>query len=179
MIPCADYAPTAAELSAVNDTLAGVYRPQYVVTISREPPARAWDEIQPYVARHWAEVAPASQADIPVLPDYSAYAQFDEAGQVRCVTARVDGRLVGYLVALVMEHPHHPGSIQADVMAVYVEPHERGRAGALLLRQTDDMLRHEGVEVIRHRVKQTRDWSPVLLRMGYEAEEITYSRRLR
>lgn len=137
-----------------------------------------WSELHPLIKDHWAEVAPCHSLDIPVCPNRGHYTALAEAGLLQVYTARIDGRLVGYLAVIVCEHQNHK-SLQADVCAVYVSREARGKAGAKFLRHVDAVLAHDGVEVVRHRVKGGRDWSPLLERMGYIPEEVTWSRRLR
>jgi hypothetical protein len=149
------------------------------VRLAQEWLSEAWAEVEPMAKAHWSEVAPASQADIQVALDRESYDRLEQQGLLRFFTVRAHGVLLGYLLAVVMEHTNHVQSLQADVTAVYVIPSERGRSGYQLIKYADEQLRAEGVQVVRHRVKVDHDWSPLLTRLGYAPEEVTWSRRLR
>lgn len=133
-------------------------------------------ELTPLLERHWREIA--HYLDIPLAVDAAVYHAADAAGALRIVTVREDGALIGYAAYFVRPHAHYATSVQAVQDVVYVDPRHRGGLGARLLRAADDVLRAEGVQVVHQHVKLAHNWGALLERMGYEAVETIYSKRL-
>ena len=63
------------------------------------------DEIKPLLEGHYQEIA-NNRDVIKLNPDYEIYKRFCELGQIRIVTARADGELVGYCIVVVRPHLH-------------------------------------------------------------------------
>lgn len=143
----------------------------------------AWEDVQPEIAElcklHWEEIA--LDKDIPLAPDWDAYARLDDAGMLRPYVARNEGgELVGYSVFFVSPAMHYRHSLQANQDVVFLHPdYRRGRLGMSLLTLAEDSLRAEGVQVIHHHVKQAHPaLGRVLERMGYGVADIIYKKRL-
>jgi GNAT superfamily N-acetyltransferase len=112
-------------------------------------------------------------------PDRQAYAEFEAAGQLRCYTARAEGKLVGYVVFFVREHMHYRGSRQAMQDVLVLHPGYRsGTTAAMLLRTAETHLRGEGVQVVYHHAKRSTQDADLLGRLGYELVEGIYAKRL-
>lgn len=138
-----------------------------------------WDEVSPLLAKHWHEVA--HWKDVPLKPDREAYQRITDAGQLRVFTARVDGRLVGYLAIIIVGSLHYSVRMaQQDVL--FVDPSSRGtRIGVELIRYAHDALRADGVALLLQHVKARADLNvgPMLVRLlGYELVDEIYGIRL-
>lgn len=133
-------------------------------------------EMVPLLHAHWREIAHYS--DIPLAPDFDAYRAMVASGALRVFTARDALGLVGYAVWIVRNAPHYAGSRQAVQDILFLEPAARGLNGIRFLRWCDQALAAEGVQVAHHHVKMAHNWGPILERMGYEAVDVIYSRRL-
>jgi hypothetical protein len=139
------------------------------------------DETLPLVRAHWREVA--HYADIPLDPDASAYHHAEFRGFLRVYTARKvgplgDHRLVGYAAYFVRPSIHYASSVQASQDVIYVSPECRGSTGARLIQFADEQLAGEGVQAVYHHVKVAHNWGRLLERMGYEAVDVIYAKRL-
>lgn len=97
---------------------------------------------------------------------------------LRVFTMRVDGKLVGYCVFLVVPHSYYPSTIWAKQECLYVHPKHRGRRAAKFLIWCDEKLRKDGVDVVYRGVNVKNDYSAILERMGYESIERCYMRKL-
>lgn len=177
------------------------------MTFAREPfTAQLLGEMLPLLEKHWAEVA--HYPDIPLEVDASAYHAAESNGMLRIYTvrdgeahhcARCDrpevcdviragtgpcgensGQrpLVGYAAYFVRANPHYRSSVQASQDVIYVSPAARGSTGARLIRFADEQLASEGVQAVYHHVKTAHNWGRLLERMGYEAVDVIYAKRL-
>jgi GNAT superfamily N-acetyltransferase len=149
------------------------------VTFQRERAHDLWAEIEPLLEAHYREIA--TFQDIPLAPDKGRYNGAEDAGTLRCFTARLDGKLIGYAVFFVSWHAHYATSKQAlqDVVFVSAE-HRRGRLGLELLRYAENALADECVDVAHHHVKVKHPALGRLLEhMGYEVTEHVYTKRLK
>lgn len=149
------------------------------VTFAREDVSADFlTEALPLLTEHWREIA--AYSDIPLSVDEVAYLAAQEAGAVRLFTVR-EGLLLGYACFFVRPHIHYASSApQAVQDVVYLHPSLRGnRVGADFLGYCDEQLCAEGVQVVHHHVKLAHpQLGNALERMGYQAVETVYSRRL-
>ncbi len=154
------------------------------VTFGRERVQDLWDEVQPLLLAHWREIA--QHQDIPLDPDRDLYAKMEDLGCLRCFVAReIDadnkpGRIIGYSAFVVRPALHYRGSIQAQQDVVFLLPdYRRSRIGVQLIAFADEQLRLEGVQVVHQHQKNAHPaLGAVLSRMGYEAVETIWSKRL-
>lgn len=146
------------------------------VVFAREPMSSVWEEMQPLLVAHAAEIAHFK--DIPLAPDEHIYRVAEHTGRLRAFTARLDGALVGYAVFFVGKSLHYSGSTQAQQDVIFIDKAHRG-FGARFIAWCDEYLEAEGVEVVLHHLKAAHDWSAVLRRQGYELVDYIYAKRLR
>lgn len=149
-----------------------------MITYQREAARALWPEIRPLLARHWEEIA--SFDDIPLDPDEERYNLMDEAGLMRCFTARADGVLIGYGVFVVGSNMHYRSSKLAVQDVLFVLPeYRRSRAGLGLIRFTGKQLREEGVlGVYQHEKTSHPQLGAILSRLGYSVVENIWVKRL-
>lgn len=134
-------------------------------------------ELMPLLVLHWAEIA--HWKDIPLEPDWEAYYAVLASGALRAFTFRETGLLKGYGVFVVKESIHYRSSKQASQDIIWVAPEYRKQMlGARFIQWCDEQLALEGVEVVHHHVKLAHDFGKTLERLGYEAVETIYSKRL-
>ena len=144
--------------------------------IAQELASEVWDEIMPLLKNHWQEIA--HYKDIPLDPDYSVYKQMEDMGALRVYTVRKEGKLIGYSAFFIRQHPHYKSSKQAVQDIIYVDPAHRGGVGRRLIKECDELLKAEGVQVVYQHVKAAHNFGPLLERMGYQMQDIIYSKRL-
>ncbi len=106
-------------------------------------------------ALHWEEVE-IEHERVPLAPNWKAYRDLERQGVLRSALLRRDGALVGYAAWFVQPPLHHSLTLWAVSDLFYVDPAERGRAGAFLLRRSEQMLRDLGVRVIYYGVKPVK-----------------------
>lgn len=153
--------------------------PMRTLSFDREPlTASFFDESMRLLLDHWREIA--HYQDIILHPDVAAYLSAEAAGTIRLFTARTDDRqLVGYACFFVRRNLHYMDSVQAVSDVIFLDRTVRGMDGWRFLKYVDAQLCREDIEVVYHHVKLAHNFGPILERMGYEAVETIYSRRVR
>lgn len=148
------------------------------ITMQRELLSeRLWDEAMPLLVQHWKEIA--HYPDIPLDPDRDQYLVLEEAGMIRCFTARdAERRLVGYAVFFVRPALHYASSVQAYQDVLYLDPAARGGTGIRFVRWCDEQLAKSAIQVVYHHVKAAHNFAPLLERLGYELVDLIFARRL-
>lgn len=136
-------------------------------------------EVGPLLTAHWHEVA--HYKDIPLTPNWAAYAQLQALGALRIYTGRDDGQLIGYSVFTVHQGVHYALSLEADEDLLFVLPeHRKGRFGLQLMQFAERELASDGVQLVKRRTKvaERLNFGAMLERMGYEPIDVIYGKRL-
>jgi len=125
---------------------------------------------------HEAEVY---RGTIPIQPDDAQFDWMDKNGQLQVVAARDDGKLVGYHLTIIRPHLHY-AVLAGFVDTVYMSPECRaGRTGMQMIQYAEDMLRRRGVQWTTIGVRLIKDFSPLLIRLGYTEAEKLYRKELK
>jgi GNAT superfamily N-acetyltransferase len=133
-------------------------------------------ELMPLLELHYSEVA--HYKDIPLDPDVRGYVGLENMGILRVYVARSDeGIVLGYAVYMVSPNLHYQMSVQAKQDLLFIHPEHRG-FGLGFIGWCDEQLKAEGVDVVYQHVKLALDFGKMLGRLGYEAVETIYGRRL-
>lgn len=151
------------------------------ITYQVEPWEAYFPECQALWLKHWLEVA-LDQAAIPLDPDLERYQAYADAGQLFILTMRDEGKLVGYLTAILSGHLHYKSTLMAFVDLYLVDkPYRKGLAGVRLFREAETALRALGVRRIQTATKLHAhlDVSRILARLGYTRVEATYAKLLK
>ena len=143
-------------------------------TYQQERFATVWPELHPMLVANHAETDLFGH---PLEVDAEGYTEMDEAGSYRPYTLRRNGELVGYCGFVLYSHPHHVSKVHACQDALYVRKSHRSKV-LRFIAYCDSKLREAGVNVVIQHCPTRNDWSPVLKRLGYEALETSYFRRL-
>jgi GNAT superfamily N-acetyltransferase len=134
------------------------------------------EEAKPLLRKHWEEIA--FYKDIELNPDYELYFRMEAMGATRAYAARDDqGKMIGYAVYFLRYNPHYKQSFMAVEDIIFFDPAARGR-GALFIKWCDDQLKALGVQIVSHHVKVFFNWGRILERMGYDKQDIIYTKRL-
>lgn len=134
-------------------------------------------QLEELLERHYLEIAHFK--DIALDIEWDVYEQAEEAGNLRCFSARADGALIGYVAYLVRHNPHYRGSLQAVQDVIFIAPERRGLfAGSRLIAYADLCLAAEGVQVVYHHAKAAFPMDSILKRNGYELVDTLWARRL-
>lgn len=161
----------------ILDVVAPQYRKLRGLTFQRERPHELLDEARPLFEAHYKEIS--HYQDIPLDINEAAYLQLEEAGILRCFTARYNGELVGYCVFMVKPNLRYKTSIQAVQDILYIDKSKRGALfGKRLLEFCHARLKAEGVQVVYQHSKIKSTVGQFFEALGYEPIDIIHGKRL-
>ena len=141
----------------------------------RELIREARDDILQICEDHYKEVS--SFQDYKISPNLELFETFETLNKFFIFTAREGNVFCGYASFCVSPHCHYANLIQATQTLLYLRPEFRGN-GMNFISYCDKQLKEMGVNVIFHSVTEKKDFSSVLLRLGYSKFETTYMRKL-
>lgn len=149
-----------------------------MITYQTESFAGCIDEAMPLLEMHWQEIA-LNRDTVPLAPDMDVYRQLDKDGSMHITTARADGALVGYAAFLIMTHLHYTSLTVADGDIYWLAPeYRKGLVGPKMLMAAEKALGERGVNVITNKVKIAHDVGVLFERMGFDAIERVYAKRI-
>ncbi|MFC5861095.1 GNAT family N-acetyltransferase [Acidicapsa dinghuensis] len=142
-----------------------------------------WAEFYPdsklVFPEHWRELA-LHQDEIQLSIDEEKYANLDRLGILLILTAREDGRLVGYYLWFLMPHLHYASSGPMGLTDMYfVLPECRRGTGAKLFLASERELRRRGVVKAITSCKVHEDHSEFLRALGWELSDLTFVKLLK
>lgn len=146
-----------------------------MITIQRERASDVVEEIVPLLVSHWKEVN--KDLDVPKLdPDFDIYLDADDNGMLVVMTARDDGKLIGYSVDNINYNTRYQMDMASnDIM--YVAPDYRHTDTFKQLNTgIEEELMRMGIQ-LRYMKFKTKEKKPNSL--GYLHIENTYFKRLR
>lgn len=148
------------------------------ITFQKEPFTGLIPELPELWGRHWDEVALDKEA-VPLAPDWAGYTELERVGMLHIMTARADGKLIGYYFAIVRPHLHYRHTLHAfsDIFIILPE-YRRGLAGYQLFRETEKMLKALGVRKTYVVTKVHIPLKMLMKRLGYRFIERVYSKLL-
>jgi GNAT superfamily N-acetyltransferase len=126
-------------------------------------------ELLPMLEKNWEE-SPTYSKEIRIAPDFKAYKAMDDQGRVLCLTARVNGRLIGYSIWYIITSFNYEGKSGHGV-ALYIEPEYRGQ-GAWLLTRGEAMLREKGITRFYWFARPGTLLHKLVSVLGYVADEV-------
>lgn len=172
----------AFDLGWRSRTPSAAVQPKLVYAWERFPDIAR--ELVPLLHVHYQETG-SFPKDIQLDLNFEQYMQMDAARILHIITARHDGKLVGYLFSTLGFHLNFVTTVFSTVHMYYLAPeHRRGWNGVRLFRHWIDAAKNSSVRVLQVaetvRVKGKHDKRVgVLLRyLGFKCTERSYSRLL-
>jgi GNAT superfamily N-acetyltransferase len=133
-------------------------------------------ELTPIFQAHWEEVD-KYRDKVPLDVDWAKYMALYEAGQLKAYVARVDGKLVGYMVVVVTTHPHFNTTLHGVTDAIYVQKeYRKSNLAAGLIKYAEKELKEAGVMVLTMSMKAWQPFESLMERLEWEKSEIIYSK---
>jgi len=134
-------------------------------------------ESKDLVYAHWQELG--LDLDLEIAPDFEKMAMLEKMGMFKVITVREDGRMVGYLLAVVSTHLHYRYSPKMLIVdAYYVSPECRSGTGVKLIRFTEDLAQRLGAIKIYFSCKVHKDHSQLFQALGYRLSDYAFTRRI-
>lgn len=149
-----------------------------MITFQQESFNTIRDECFELAKNHYEEIA--SDKDIVKLnPWYYGFEELEKAGAMKIITAKDNGKLIGYAFFLVQRSLHYYDFIVAVADLYYVDPKYRhNNVGTDLLNKSEEILKDLGVHQIYMRTKVYADFSPLLEKNGYNKIEVAYKKNI-
>ena len=119
------------------------------VTFQCEPFRQFWHDVPPLITEHALEAGEAP--DYPQTFNVPLLEALDDAGLLQTMTARMNGRMFGYLMTVVEPTIENPDWLQGYHTIFYASPDMPG-IGMKLQRAAVDALRERGVHQVIMRV---------------------------
>lgn len=142
-----------------------------------EPLASCWDEIMELASAHWLETE-SYRHNQPFAPSFDRYVSYDKAGWLMQVTARDQGRLVGYATMYVTPSMHSQSMIATEDTYFLLPEYRKGRNAIQLLDFTERECARRGAVEITMTSKLTNKAGRILELRGYEMVAQQWSKRL-
>jgi hypothetical protein len=139
----------------------------------------ALPELRPLIPMLWDDVAIDKGRFVAKCAE-ETYATLEKGGVLHLVTARDDGKLVGYYVLFITPNIHYADSgLMAFTDSYYLLPEfRRGYTGISLFKFMEETLRAKGVVKAFTSHKIHRDRSRMFKFLGWQASDVVYSKIL-
>ena len=148
-----------------------------MITYQEEKFGDFLEEMRPILEDHYDELSVSKQ--FPLNPRYDQYLVLQEQGYLCCITARDEGKLVGYILYLMVRHLHYNDCLTAQDDVYFVQKeYRKGRVGLRLFQNGEKYLKKLGVNRIILTCKLHLDHSRLFEFMGYRNIEKVYDKIL-
>lgn len=145
-----------------------------MITFQEESFDPFFDDAQDLFLEHWKELA-LNQSKIPMDLDRDRYQMMEKSGILFVLTARLNGHLIGYLVAFPMTHPHYKSAgLMALTDMYYVMPKHRRGVGVKLFTEFERRMRKRGAVQLMTGCKKHQDHTRMLEGMGWTNSDLTF-----
>jgi len=132
------------------------------------------EEAKPLLFRHWEEIA-VNKDTVELRPDYDQYARLCESGVLKVITARKNGKMIGYSSWFVSNNLHYSQLVFAEVDIFFMDKeHRKGLLGYNLLKESCAILKTLGVTDVIVKDKIDHSLESVLKRLKFNAVETVY-----
>lgn len=139
-------------------------------------------ELPPLFIEHWRELA-LNQDTIPLDPDWDRFYKLDVEGVLLVLTARLEGRLVGYAFLLGGPHLHYKSTLWGHVDMFWTDPLIRtGWTGVKFFKALIQGARESGMVNLTVPTKNhfmDNRVAKLLSRLGFKPIETVHALRLK
>jgi len=135
------------------------------------------DALKEIIQDHYEELSVTKT--FPLDPDWEAYKQILDAGRLKFVTCKEDGKLIGYIIFFVMPHLHYKTCLTAfeDIYFLKKE-YRKGRVGIRMFQFAEKMLKEQGVQRILYNTKVHSDNSSLFEYLGFKLVDKVFTKLL-
>jgi GNAT superfamily N-acetyltransferase len=147
-----------------------------MITYQRERYNEVIEDIKPLLEEHYKEIA-LYQDHIELNPNYAMYEAMDQIESLHIYTARDDGKLIGYVVSFLQNHPHYMDHNYVINDILYVAPeHRHSEVAVELLEGLEKIMVEEGASVMTFHMKAYKTFETLMDFLGYDKAEFLYSK---
>ena len=136
------------------------------------------EELKPLTEAHWEEIA-LNKDNIKLNPDWERYKMLSKCGMLQLVTARIEGKLIGYCCDIIATSLHYSDHLFAvnDVLFLHHD-HRKGKNAIALLKFVENELKKRNASVHYLHMKIEHDFESLAQYLGYKKVEYNYSKFL-
>lgn len=144
---------------------------------SRESLLVIKDEMATLLDNHYEELT-LNKHVVKLNPDWERYAKLEAEGKLHWFCCRDgDGKLVGYSGFFLDTHIHYKDLVVATNDVYYMDSqYRKGVAWFKLLRYSEQQMFSLGAHKVVWHLKDSYDFSPILLKNGYKKEDSLYAK---
>lgn len=150
-----------------------------MIELAVESAAQCWDEIYPLAQAHWVGTKTYRRHE-PFNPDKARYIAYNEMGFLHLITARDEGKLVGYFGVYITESMHSQIKMATED-TFYIHPDYRyGRLALRFLKYIESYLTQIGVKDILFscEIENKTGIKKLLRYLGYQPVILQYNKHL-
>jgi GNAT superfamily N-acetyltransferase len=118
---------------------------------------------------------------ISLAPNSALFREVEGKGVLHVITARADGKLIGYHISALLPHMHYKDAgLMAYTDAYYVHPeHRKGGIGAKLIMEVERTLTERGATKFYMSTKAHSDNTELLEAMGFHFTDKVFTKMLK
>ena len=133
------------------------------------------DEAEALARAHWEETEASMYGERVYSLNRKQYRAMESANMLHIMTARSDGRMVGYASFFLTYNAHMLGVV-ASLDGLFVDREFRGHCGLKLLRFAMEQVKACGAKAIQFSSPASRDCGALYRRLGAEVTETVYTK---
>jgi N-acetylglutamate synthase-like GNAT family acetyltransferase len=134
-------------------------------------------DAEPLVYAHWQELG--MDQDLKIDPNIDRMEAMEAMAMFKVISAREDGVLKGYLLAVVSPHLHYQSSPPMFIVdAYYITPDARTGTGARLFKFAEALAKDMGCIKIYASFKLHKDHAGFFDALGYKQSDIAVIKRI-
>ena len=142
------------------------------IEIRQEPLSSIVHEVSYLLKQHYLELT-GNKDKVKLDPIWSRYAELEQTGKFYTFTVRDNGELVGYSGFILDRHLHYRDLMVATNDVLFLREDLRlGITGIRLIKFSENRMKELGANKITWHVKFSKDFRPILHRLGYLDEEV-------
>lgn len=140
------------------------------LTYQTELLSNIMDEVKSLILHHWRDVSDGSEGEPD--PQWDTMLKLEEQGIWKTITARDEGKLVGYIMFIVAPHLHYRKILVAHDDAFFMlRDYRKGHNGIKLFQYAEQYLREIGVNRITYHEKTRAPLGKFLAYLGFRNVE--------
>lgn len=149
------------------------------VTLQKEMFRALMPELPPLLYDEWFEATGGDESRQKLSPAWDKFIQMEMLGILHVVTARADGKLVGYIFNVVHPHLHFSNTLYSFIDAFYIDPaHRQDGTPEALEEENIQMLASAGIARVQMVVSATLWLYKLMKKLQYERTESNFMKWL-
>jgi len=146
-----------------------------MITYQEESFSAFFEEAEPIFFKYYKDLVP--EHGLKFDPNYDQYLAAQRSGHLTCLTCRLNGELIGFVVFFVMPYLYSKqATIAIEDLYYLAEPYRKGMVGVRLLKEAEKVLKSREVGIINVVCKAHQDKTVLYERLGYRYTEKHFSK---